>query len=208
MTVTKSNYKLRKNELYETERWATRAAVKHMPIKGLLWHEPTAGNHKIADVLCEEGGRVVTSDIATYQRSHDFIYNYLSDEPPVLDEPVDGVIGNPPYGPSNRTALKFIERALERCDGWVAMLLTAKFDSGLTRRHVLADCPRFYAKVVLLDRIQWFPGKTTGTEDHAWFIWAPNDGGEYQPRIFFEANPEKEAARAERKLLRKTRNAA
>ena len=207
MTVTKSNYKLTKNELYETEHWATRAVIKHFPVRSLIFHEPTAGNHKIADVVREAGGRVVTSDIATYRRPHDFIYDYLSEEDPNIEEVVDGVIGNPPYGPSNRTALKFIEKALERCDGWVAMLLTAKFDSGLTRRHVLGDCPRYYGKVVLLDRIQWFPGKTTGTEDHAWFIWAPTSLGDQQTRLFYETNPEKDEARRLRRAARKRKAA-
>ena len=214
MTVTKSNYKLRKNELYETEEWATRAVIKHLPLgfRRMFWHEPTAGNHKIADVLRKEGARVLTTDIATYSRRHNFICNYLEDDPVFDLIEVDGVIGNPPYGPGNRTALKFVEKALERCDGWVVMLLTAKFDSGLTRQHVLGNCPRFYGKVVLLDRIQWFPGKTTGTEDHAWFIWTPRTRGEnrgkHLKRLYYEVNPEKENARRLRQDKKRARERA
>ena len=83
----------------------------------------------------------------------------------------DAIITNPPYGKGNRDAVKFAELALERCPGLVALLLTAKFDFGKTRRHLFRDNPRFCAKIALVDRIQWFPGDSSGTEDHAWYVW-------------------------------------
>jgi hypothetical protein len=83
----------------------------------------------------------------------------------------DCIITNPPYGKSNRQAVRFAELALYRCKGFVALLLTAKFDSGSTRRHLFADNPRFAAKIVLVDRISWTLDGETGTEDHAWFAW-------------------------------------
>lgn len=57
----------------------------------------------------------------------------------------------------------------------VALLLTAKFDFGKTRRHLFADNPRFMAKIALLDRISWAANGKTGTEDHAWYVWGPGD---------------------------------
>ena len=86
-------------------------------------------------------------------------------------------------------AVSFAEKALARCTGNVALLLTMKFDSGLTRRHLFAHNPRFLAKIVLLDRIQWFEGEHTGTEDHAWFVWGPQPLFAQPPRIFYAERP-------------------
>jgi hypothetical protein len=184
MTVTASNFERKTNDLYETEEWATRALLRHFPVAGLLAWEPAAGNHKIADVLRESGAAgVVTSDIATYDRAHNFTYDFFSGEP---DGPnADAIITNPPYGKGNREAVRFAELALERCDGLVALLLTAKFDFGKTRYHLFRDNPRFTAKIALTDRIQWFAGATTGTEDHAWYVWS-GVGVLTRPRLFWE----------------------
>ena len=175
MTVVASGYARRENELYETEPWATEALLRHFPVAGRTVWEPAAGNHMIADVLIEHGADVVTSDIATYDREHtisgaDFLTGQCGQEALVY---FDDIVTNPPYGKGNRDAVKFAEMALDRCPGRVALLLTAKFDFGKTRRHLFADNPRFSAKVALLDRIQWFPGSSSGTEDHAWYLWGP-----------------------------------
>ena len=67
-----------------------------------------------------------------------------------------------------------------------ALLLTAKFDFGKTRLHLTRDNSRFTAKIALVDRIQWFPGATTGTEDHCWLVWAPLSAGPQVPRLLYE----------------------
>ena len=186
MTVVASNFGRRENDLYQTEPWATEALLRCLPpIEG--WHvwEPAAGNHRIADVLVKHGARVTTSDIETYDRPQTFIYDFLSGLP---DGPAaDAIITNPPYGKGNRDAVTFAKNALALCDGWVALLLTAKFDFGKTRCHLFSRNRRFYGKVALLDRIQWFEGATTGTEDHAWYIWRPADGAICSPQMFWEA---------------------
>src|SRR5690606_37783639 len=109
---------------------ATEALLRHFPVgpATLAW-EPAAGNHLIADVLREHGAAVRTSDIATYDRAHDSIFDFLAEEPYVggWDEPTH-IITNPPYGKSNRDAVRFAENALYACSGVVALLLTAKFD--------------------------------------------------------------------------------
>lgn len=169
MTVVKSKFAAVPNQLYETEAWATEALIRHVPVAGKTVWEPAAGNHKIADVLRSRGAAVFTSDIVTYQRQHDGIFNFF--------DPFHGsfngnmIITNPPFGPSNRLAAQFARLALKRCSGLVALLLTAKFDFGKTRTDLFRDNPRFWMKIALLDRIQWFPGDTSGTEDHAWYVW-------------------------------------
>lgn len=177
MTVVASNYARKENDLYQTEPWATEALLRHFPVSGLSVWEPAAGNHLMADVLREHGASfVVTTDIAEYDRKHDGIFDFFHADDlgaPSLCDFVQAIITNPPYGKGNREAVKFCELALQRCDGFVAMLLTAKFDFGKTRTHLFRDNPRFCAKIALIDRVQWFPGDTTGTEDHAWYVWGP-----------------------------------
>ncbi|GGC70563.1 hypothetical protein [Chelatococcus reniformis] len=175
MTVVASNYARKENDLYQTEPWATEALLRHFPVGvgSFIW-EPAAGNHMIADVLRKHGASVFTSDIATYDRQNAQIDFLLSGE--LETGMFNALITNPPYGKGNRQAVRFAELALERCDGWVALLLTAKFDFGKTRQHLFRDNPRYAAKIALVDRIQWFPGDTSGTEDHAWYVWGPVPG--------------------------------
>lgn len=183
MTVTASGYARKENELYETESWATKILIKFFPVAGMSIWECAAGNHKMADELRLAGAEVFTSDIKTYEREHNQDFDFLSDR---LDYDVfDGIVTNPPYGRQNRTATKFVEKALARCGGHVAMLLTMKFDSGKTRRHLMKDNPRFLAKIVLTDRISWEGNGEGGTEDHAWYIWGPTPLFPQPARIFY-----------------------
>lgn len=185
MTVIASGYARQKNDLYETPEWVTHALVRAMDLRlsEPVW-EPAAGNHKIADVLRGHRVAVVTSDIAVYQREHDAVLDFVDGPEPVLG--ARHLITNPPFGKGNRLAAQFARRALQRCDGFVALLLTAKFDSGKTRVDLFRDNPRFIAKVALLDRIQWFEGEHGSTEDHAWFVWGGR-GHNPPPRLLWEA---------------------
>jgi len=176
MTVTASNYARQANDLYQTEPWATEVLLRHFPIAGLTVWEPAAGNHLMADVLRENGAVVVTSDIVEYDRPHSFLWDFLLGQPVNVPDYSDAIITNPPYGKGNRDAVRFAELALERCDGMVALLLTAKFDFGKTRRHLFQGNPRFMAKIALLDRISWAGNGETGTEDHAWYVWTSKTG--------------------------------
>ncbi len=184
MTVVASNYARAENDLYQTEPWATEALLRHFPVREMTVWEPAAGNHLMADVLAEHGAEVFTSDIATYDRPHGCTFDFLNKTGGYPWHDVSAIITNPPYGKGNRDAVKFAELALERCDGLVALLLTAKFDFGKTRRHLFTDNKRFRAKIALLDRISWAMNGETGTEDHAWYVWdKPSDFG---PEMFWE----------------------
>lgn len=185
MTVVASNYARKENDLYQTEPWATEALLRHFPVDGLAVWEPAAGNHLMADVLRDQGAHVTTSDIVRYDRDHDETFDFLKYDWDWDPDP-DAIITNPPYGKGNRDAVRFAENALERCSGIVALLLTAKFDFGKTRRHLFRDNPRFCAKIALLNRIQWFPGETTGTEDHAWYVWTREDTAFGKPIMLWE----------------------
>ena len=185
MTVVASNYARKENDLYQTEPWATEALLRNIPIREdwVVW-EPAAGNHLMADVIRETGALVYASDIVTYDRLHSRLLDFLNDAPIQCD--ADAIITNPPYGKGNRDAVKFAENALQSCAGYVCLLLTAKFDFGKTRTHLFRDNPRFAAKIALMDRIQWFPGNTSGTEDHAWYIWGPSGEMSSPPVLIYE----------------------
>lgn len=172
MTIVRSRFDRQKDELYETEEWVTEALLRHLDITGMKVREPAAGNHKMVRVLQREATHVYASDIRTYSQPH-IESDFFADDAWYPPEHCDALITNPPYGRQNRLAMQFAELALQRCKGWVALLLTAKFDSGKSRVHLFRDNPRFSTKIVLLDRIQWFDGEYGGTEDHAWFVWAP-----------------------------------
>lgn len=197
MTVVASSFERKANDLYETEAWATRALLRHLPIPtgSTVW-EPAAGNHKIADVLRDAGFSVITSDITTYDRRHDATVDFLAPRFAYKNPKHDAIITNPPYGRGNHDAVKFARIALERCNGWVALLLTAKFDFGKTRSDLFADNHRFAFKIALVDRIQWFPGDTTGTEDHAWYAWRPAESFKDDPRIHYAGRAGNEDERA------------
>lgn len=177
MTVVASNYARIENDLYQTEPWATEALLRHFPVgpHDVVW-EPAAGNHLIADVLRDHGATVTTSDIAVYDRQHDAMVDFLQTRFAYKNPVHTKIYTNPPYGKGNRDAVKFARLALDRCAGFVALLLTAKFDFGNTRVDLFRDNPRFCAKIALIDRIQWFPGDSSGTEDHAWYVWGPSPG--------------------------------
>lgn len=183
MTVVASNYARKENDLYQTEPWATEALLRHFPVRGLTVWEPAAGNHLMADVLREAGAKVSTSDIVTYDREHAAIRDFFN--VPYCGPLFNAIITNPPYGKSNRDAVKFARLSLDRCHGVVALLLTAKFDFGKTRTDLFRDNPRFCAKIALVDRVQWFPGDSSGTEDHAWYVWGPSSDV-HTPRLLWE----------------------
>ncbi len=198
MTVVASKYALKVNELYETEAWAVDAVIRSLK-KLRLWRngpiwEPSAGNHAMVVPLLQAGAtNVITSDIIEYNHPHDFIMDFLTEEKTPRGMEEYDIVGNPPYGRQNRLAVRFAEKALSRCDGYVALLLTAKFDFGSTRKHLFMNNPRWLAKVALLDRISWEGNGETGTEDHAWYIWGPRDGRRKSPKILYETNSNKGA---------------
>lgn len=69
----------------------------------------------MADVLAEQAGWVKTSNIATYDRQNDEIFDFL--KPHGSWAISDAVITNPPCGKGNGDARLFAEYSLTRCKG-------------------------------------------------------------------------------------------
>jgi hypothetical protein len=68
-------------------------------------------------------------------------------------------------------AERFIEHALELDVPHIAMLLRNDFDSAIRRQHLFQLNPMFAGKVILLNRIKWFAGHSSPSDNHAWFLW-------------------------------------
>lgn len=161
MSQRNSGKKRVKHDQYETPAWVTDCVIGHLCLRrGTKVTEPAAGSGKMVRALKRHGFIVESSDI---QRGNRDFFKRTS--------PAKAIVTNPPYV----LATEFIEHALaltEKDKGTVAMLLRVDYDSGSTRRHLLADHPAFYKKIVLTKRIQWFEDSTgSPSENHAWFIW-------------------------------------
>jgi hypothetical protein len=158
MSQRHSEYPRRPNDDYATPAWVASVIAPHLQQQARCLWDPAAGAGQLVQALSAEGFRVVgTAD------------NFLA-KTALPDDRIDCIVTNPPYGIGGRLASQFIAHAIELVP-LVAMLLRIDFDGGKTRTHLFRDCPVFAQKIVLLDRIMWFPGDVGPSTNHAWFIW-------------------------------------
>jgi hypothetical protein len=159
-----SGYARVPDEQYETVTWPVLALLQHLPEIKHVWDPCDRGSGKLVDTL-------LIRKINAYGTEHDFL---SIDEPPVS---TDAIITNPPYGDRRRgeMAVAFIEHALALKVPRIAMLLRNDFDSAITRQHLFRNEPRFAFKLVLLNRIKWFDGPSSPSDNHSWFCWAQDN---------------------------------
>lgn len=170
MTRANRDYPRQADEAYDTPPWVGLVIAAWLKQQAVhtIW-EPAPGRGQLGRALVAHGFSV------TETRG----VNFLQTTQP---RPFQAIVTNPPFGKRGELAEAFIRHALDQEAQIVAMLLRVDFDSGKTRRDIFADCPSFFGKIVLLDRIVWFerPGAKP-SENHAWFIWdrwGRLDGGE------------------------------
>ena len=173
MSQRASGFARQPNEAYFTPVWVAKIIADHLRVRErvrTIW-EPAAGDSAFANVLKADGFRVVVT-------TDDFLKYTLA------PEPVDCVCTNPPYGDDRRgeLACAFIHHALDLAPV-VAMLLRVDFDSAKGRENLFRDCSRFAGKIVLLDRIKWFDGPSSPSDNHAWFVW--NRAQRWAPSISY-----------------------
>lgn len=195
-----SGYDRRARCHYPTPAWVTEALLPYLGARRLYLWEPSCGNGEMSAVLGRRHN-VISSDIEWPEVGTFWPDDERPSEKRVLgagpvhkgdflDETFqlaksgfDAIVTNPPYGVQGRTAVQFIERALEVVRpqaGLVAMLLKPDFDSASTRTHLFRDHLAWCKKLVLLKRIVWFepePDPVTGrangpSENHCWYIWS------------------------------------
>jgi hypothetical protein len=164
MSQRHSEYPRVPNDDYATPPWVAQVIAPFLRQHARHLWDPACGAGQLVQALRAEGFQVAgTADdfLARSALPHDRI---------------DCIVTNPPYGKGGRQACEFIAHAIDLVP-LVAMLLRVDFDSGKTRTPLFRDCPTFAHKVVLLDRIMWFPGDVGPSTNHAWFIWDKRNHG-------------------------------
>ncbi len=171
---------------YPTPRWPILALAEYVDLAGKVIWEPACGDGRMAEAFkALDAARVHASDIADYGYPESQQLDFLT---AIAAPPNTNLIATNPAWGKGQLARQFAEAGLRLLPdgGMLALLLSVDFDSGVTRRHLFADCSAFFGKIILLDRIVWFanpdPSKESPKENCAWYLWsrAPHDG----PRIF------------------------
>jgi hypothetical protein len=172
-----TGYARAERDLYPTPRWVVSALAEHVDLRGLTVWEPACGDGRMAEALRLQGcARVYTSDIVDRGTGQDEVLDFLSAQMPERAR-FDMSVTNPPFGQGGRQATAFIEAGLRRLPvgAMLALLLPCDFDSAKTRARYFGDCPEFRGKIVLRERIVWFPRsdgiREAPKENSAWFLW-------------------------------------
>jgi hypothetical protein len=165
-------------DLYPSPPCVIEALAEHVDLHGLTTWEFACGNGSMVEALRLAGcARVCASDIIDYGAGQDEVLDFLSAQLPKFDQPFDLLCTNPPFGQGGRLATAFIEAGLRRLGkrGILALLLPCDFDSAKTRARYFGDCEAFVAKIVLRERVVWFPRsdgiRAAPKENTAWYVW-------------------------------------
>ena len=155
-----------RNDFYPTPPAATRALLSVETFSGKIW-EPACGNGAISKVLIDAGYDVHSSDLIDrgYGTPNvDFMLDFQT--------VAANVVTNPPF----KFAQEFVEHALRRATGKVAMLCRLAWLEGIERNALFRSTP--LARVwVFSNRI---PMLRNGDEMHAggggmiafaWYVW-------------------------------------
>ena len=184
MSQRASGYPRRPNEDYPTPRWVAAIVAEYLRCAEVreIW-EPAAGNPALAEGLRAEGLEVAASAADFFRHT-----------PPISR--AGAIVTNPPYGDDRRATLAcdFIRRALSFELRLVAMLLRNDFDSARTRVGLFRDEPNFVGKIVLLNRVKWFEGPKSPSDNHAWFIWDRRGRRDRPPWIAYATRADAEAS--------------
>jgi hypothetical protein len=149
-----------RDDAYETPTNVTEvvAPYLHKSRCRVVWDPCDGPNSLIAKTLRGAGFKVVATNA-------DFLMTSVLPVPGI-----DSICTSPPYGLGGRTAHAFIRHALKLVPT-VFMLLRVDYDSGKTRTDIFANNLDFVGKVVLLDRIRFFQGPSSPSDNHCWFVW-------------------------------------
>jgi hypothetical protein len=164
-----SGYARVEGDQYWTEPWVTKALLDRVKFRGMVW-EPACGRGDMADVLVENGYKVMCTDIAGASLGYNAAetLDFLTQSSPV-DGPFS-IVTNPPF----TLAEKFICHALDltsRAGGMVAMLLRNEYDCAAKRRGLFEN-EAFAAKLVLTKRPRWVELHfASPRHNFAWYVW-------------------------------------
>lgn len=152
------------DDFYPTPRAVSLALLQVEQFPGVIW-EPACGDGAISRVLEQHGHAVISTDLVDRgygQGGVDFLLDHVTR--------ANHVVTNPPY----TLAQPFVEHALQRTDGKVAMLLKLVFLEGERRRRLFETTP--LARVWVFSSRLRLPReggvyKSRGMIAFAWFVW-------------------------------------
>jgi hypothetical protein len=166
-------------DCYETPEVAVEALLRVEQLPHRIW-EPACGPGKIVGVLQRHGHEVLASDIIDYGNGQDWIFDFLTGDPPISS--VEAIVTNPPY----QHAEAFVRRALELAPKVVMLLRLAFLESerrcdilenrGLARVHV------FRKRLPMMHRAGWEGKKANSGMAFAWFVWERGHQGPIELR--------------------------
>lgn len=168
-------------DLYETPWQATRALIKEIQLsKSTTIWEPCYGRGAIAREFSNNGYKVITSDIVSYDQNNspDFIGDFLSiKSPPIEDTRNLVIVTNPPFG--KKYPQKFINHATDNLKIKSYWLLRLAFLEGISdeRDIALNSCNVVYVfknRLPRMHRDGWSKNKASSTVAYAWFSCDPN----------------------------------
>lgn len=148
---------------YPTPPEATEALLSVETFSGTVW-EPACGDGAICHVLERHGIPYIATDLIYRgfgEGDHDFLTSELRAE---------NIITNPPF----TLAQQFVERALERTTGKVAMLCKLQFLEGSKRKIMFQNTPLktvyVFSKRLTMTR-EGKPMKNGGMIPFAWYLF-------------------------------------
>lgn len=189
-SMVSSNFDRNERDLYCTEPWVTRALLHALYKQGLanfthIW-EPACGRGDMVQALCDTHCYIAASDIdiSLYEGSDGYQQDFLKTNrlPPLMRElnPLEiAIITNPPY----KLAKEFVEHALGRDVGLVAMLMRGEWKYAKSRTHLFTQKvsnKQFALEVILTSRPRWDNWRDKPKPDksprhnYSWFCWVDN----------------------------------
>lgn len=179
MAQRMSGYDRMPDELYETPAWVAEALapfLRRAKVRS-VW-EPAPGSGKLAFALKDLGFEVVATNGNFFTR----------DKPPLPK--LDAIVTNPPYGGPKQgdIAGAFIRHALRTPVRIVCMLLRSDFDHAKSRVDLFRDCSFYSGQIKLLDRIKWFDGPSSPSDNHCWQVWDKDMVGR-KPKVAYAGKP-------------------
>jgi hypothetical protein len=155
-----------RDDFYPTPPRATLALLRVESFAGSIW-EPACGDGAISKVLIEHGYQVISTDLIDrgYGTPNvDFTLDYQTR--------ADNVITNPPF----KHAQQFVEHALSRTTGKVAILARLAWLEGSARKVFFESTP-LRAVYVFSKRLPLWRGRAATAADSggmiafAWYVW-------------------------------------
>jgi hypothetical protein len=169
--VQRHSHAERGHDLYETPAVAVEALLRVLALpSGAIW-EPACGRGAIANVLRDNGHRVVCTDLIDYGADSTAIYGVDFLKTTELPADVACILTNPPFKLVNQ----FIAHALALCPNVIMLARLALLESE-RRSSVLEGCGLrrvfiFRKRLPMMHRDGWDGRKANSGMAFAWFVW-------------------------------------